>query len=144
MIKIKCWGYFSAEAFIGKLLWNFAYKCESHLFAWPRVVRDVLLPSPPTTPRISHTKAVALDGAESDPSSVLCYRVATFGGENTEDNVMGATFYCLPTLFAAIPRGNKLSARILKTNLRGWTKLASHTSCIRRLLIVFFKTALHF
>lgn len=63
---------------------------------------------------VSRTKAVALDGPESDPSSVLCYRVATFGGENTGDNVMGATFYCLPTLFAAIPRGTKCQREFQK------------------------------
>lgn len=45
---------FLKQNHLGKLLWNFAYKCESHLFAWPRVVRDVLLPSPPTIPRIVH------------------------------------------------------------------------------------------
>jgi len=49
--------------------------------------------------------------------SVLRYRVATFGGENTGDGVMGATFYSLPTLFAAIPRGeSELSAGISRTN----------------------------
>lgn len=79
-----------------------------------------LLPCATYNPTVSHTKAVALDGAESDPLLfVLCYRVATFGGgENTGDDVMGPTFYCLPTLFAAIPRGDKLSAGISKTNLR--------------------------
>lgn len=143
-IKIKFWGYFSTEAFIWKLLWNFAYKCESHLFAWPRVVRDVLLPSPPTTPRISYTKAVALDGAESDPSSVLCYRVTTFGGENTGDNVMGATFYCLPTLFRSDPTGEQTVGENFKNKLTGLNQISVPYVVYSRLLIVFFKTVLQF
>jgi len=67
-------------------------------------------------PLVSYTKAVALDGAESDPSSVLCYRVATFGGENTGNNVMGQRFIACP-LYLQLSHGEqKLSARISKTN----------------------------
>lgn len=84
----------------------------SHIYfsVRPRVAQSVLLPLfRHLQPLVSCTKAVALNGTESDPSLILCYCVATFGGENTGDNAMGAAFYCLPTLFAAIPGDQTLS-----------------------------------
>lgn len=117
-------------------MWNFAYKFESHLFAWPRVVRGVLSYRRHLQPLVSYTKAVALDGAESDPSSVLCYRVATFGGENTGNNVMGQRFIACPLYLQRSHGGQKLSARISKTNYGGRSKLVSHTSCSRLVTVI--------
>jgi len=61
---------------------------------------------------------VALDGAESDPSSVLYYRVATFGGENTENNVMGQRFIACP-LYLQQSHGGQTVGNNLKNKLPG-------------------------
>lgn len=67
---------------------------------------------------------------------VYCVTVSPpLGVENTGDNVIGLTFYCLPTLFAVTPAGINRQGENLKNKLRRcWCRISILTYIVEFLI----------